>query len=86
FPHAYRSLAGKPGGKGGIPAAYSQGKTGLALFDLEAYIGQQTNVAAKHPDVVKRLQALADTMRADLGDSGTKIRGNGARQPGQLRS
>jgi len=86
FPHAYRSLAGKPGGKGGIPAAYSQGKTGLALFDLEADIGQKTNLAAKHPDVVKRLQALADKMRADLGDSATKTRGNGARQPGRLRS
>ncbi len=86
FPHGYRSMAGRPGGKGGIPERYSQGKTGLALFDLEKDISQSTDLADQHPDVVKRLQALADTMRADLGDSATKQRGKGARPAGRLEA
>ena len=72
FPHGYRTMAGKPGGKDGIPTAYSQDKIGLALFDLEADIGETTDVADKHPEVVKRLQALGDEMREELGDSGKK--------------
>ncbi|MFW6162022.1 MAG: sulfatase [Planctomycetota bacterium] len=85
FPHRYRTLAGRPGGKGGIPARYEQGKTGLALYDLHQDIGETTNVADQHPDVVQRLKALADAMRADLGDSATKRRGTGVRPPGRLK-
>lgn len=40
------------------------------LFDLVADPGETRNVAADHPDVVARLNALADEMRADLGDTG----------------
>lgn len=38
------------------------------LVDLEKDIGETTNVAAKHPEVVKKLLALAESMREDLGD------------------
>jgi len=38
------------------------------LVDLDKDIGETTNVADKHPDVVKRLLVLAEGMRADLGD------------------
>jgi arylsulfatase A-like enzyme len=40
----------------------------LSLYDLAADIGEQTNVADQHPEVVQRLQALLATARADLGD------------------
>ena len=73
------------GGAGGRPACYSQGKTALALFDLERDIAETTNVADKHPDVVKRRQALADKAREDLGDSATKTRGKGIRPAGRLK-
>ena len=86
FPHAYRTMAGKSGGTGGKPARYSQGKTALALYDLRADIGETTNVADKHPDVVRRLKALADACRAELGDSATKVRGTGLRPPGRIAS
>ncbi len=38
------------------------------LFDLDNDIGETTNVAAQHPQVVKKLLALAESMREDLGD------------------
>jgi arylsulfatase A len=40
----------------------------LQLYDLEADIGEQRNVADRHPEVVERLTALAEKARADLGD------------------
>jgi cyclophilin family peptidyl-prolyl cis-trans isomerase len=79
FPHTYRTLAGKPGGKDGKPAEYGEDKTGLALFDLEDDPGETTNLADRHPDVVARLEKLAEAARADLGDSATKQPGKGLR-------
>ncbi|MBC8354481.1 MAG: sulfatase [Planctomycetes bacterium] len=38
------------------------------LVDLENDIGESTSVADQNPNVVKRLLALAETMREDLGD------------------
>jgi arylsulfatase A len=82
FPHTYSTLAGKPGGRGGQPANYSPAKTGLSLYDLEADIGETTDVAEKHPEIVSRLKKLADAARDDLGDSATKQDGKGVRPPG----
>lgn len=42
--------------------------TGLELYNLKDDIGESNNVAEQHPDIVQRLERLADTMRADLGD------------------
>ena len=84
FPHDYRTMAGQPGGTGGRPGPYAQAKTDLALYDLRADIGETTDVADKHPDVVKRIEALADACRQDLGDSARKIKGTGLREPGRL--
>ena len=41
-----------------------------ALYNLEADIGETTNLATRYPDVVKRLLALAEKAREDLGDVG----------------
>jgi arylsulfatase A-like enzyme len=38
------------------------------LYNLTDDIGERTNVAAEHPDVVERLLALTATMAAELGD------------------
>ncbi|MGI9109008.1 MAG: sulfatase family protein [Opitutales bacterium] len=40
---------------------------GLRLYDLDAEIGEQTDVAAQHPEVVAKLKALADKMAAEIG-------------------
>lgn len=39
------------------------------LYNLDSDIGEKTDVAEKNPDVVRRLQALIDTMDKDLGIS-----------------
>ena len=82
FPHGYRTMAGKPGGKGGIPTKYSQAKIGLALFDLDKDIGETTDVKEKHPEVVAKMQKLGEAMRTELGDNRRK--GGGQRKPGLL--
>lgn len=84
FPHAYRTLAGKPGGSGGSPVSYSQATTGLELYDLYNDVGETTNVANQHPEIVERLKRHAEVARAELGDTLTKKQGTGNRAPGRL--
>ncbi|MCA9103593.1 MAG: sulfatase [Planctomycetales bacterium] len=84
FPHQYRTLDGRPGGSGGTPTDYTQARIGLELFDLKNDIGESTDVAADHPDVVARLQAEAEKARRDLGDTLTGAEGSGIRPAGRL--
>ena len=83
LPHGCRSLADKTSGKGGKPAPYKQMETSLALYDLEEDPGEKDNLAGERPDVVRRLQGLADRARKDLGDSATGTRGGGVCEPGK---
>jgi arylsulfatase A-like enzyme len=83
LPHAYRTLAGRPGGKDGIPAKYETRQIEEPeLYDLERDVSETSNVAEQHPDIVTRLLAAADKARGELGDSLTGRKGSGARQPG----
>ena len=62
----------------GVPDAPVQ------LYDLQADIGETTNVADEHPEVVKRLLALAEKARQDLGDIDRK--GKNQRPAGWVES
>ena len=84
LPHTYRTLGNQAKAKDGIPVKYSNVKAALELYDLESDMGEKNNVADKHPDVVKRLEALAEQARDDMGDSLTKRVGKGVREPGRL--
>jgi arylsulfatase A-like enzyme len=84
FPHEYRSLDGKPGGRDGRPTAYKQLKTDKRLYDLKNDVGETTNVIDKHPDIVARLEAHAEEARTALGDTLTGRKGNAVRPAGQL--
>ncbi|MGI8784713.1 MAG: sulfatase family protein [Acidobacteriota bacterium] len=84
FPHTYRTLEGRPGGRGGQPVDYSNRKAGLELYDLQSDRNETTNVADRHPDVVGRLEALGEACREDLGDALTNRQGKNIRQPGRL--
>ena len=84
FPHSYRSYEGVEPGKDGYPGPYAKGKTGLELYDLKNDISEKNNVIDQHPDVVVRLEKLAEKARRQLGDSLTKRKGSEVRPAGQL--
>jgi len=60
------------------------GKSPLKLFDLDADIHEDNDLSAQNPEVVKRLQALADAAREDLGDVGRA--GKGQRRAGWVEN
>jgi arylsulfatase len=53
-----------------------------SLFDLETDPAEENNVAAAHPDIVKRLTGLANAVREEIGDSQLQVTGRGLRDPG----
>jgi len=81
-PHSYRR-SDSPG-KGGKPGDEVVRQIGLELFDLEEDIGENINVAARHPEVVKRLAGSLESARKDLGDSLTGQQGRNVRPPGRI--
>ena len=84
LPHVWRTLAGQPAAKDGVPAKYEQRKLEQPeLYDLENDVSETADVAEKNPDVVKRLEALAETAREDLGDALTNRKGAGVREAGR---
>jgi len=84
FPHKYNSLTGKPG-RDGHPAGYTRQETPLALYDLIEDVGEEHDVATEFPDVVKRLEALAEKARDDMGDSLRGRKGRNRRPSGRIR-
>jgi len=65
----------------GLKSKPAAGAFEPALYNLDEDIGERTDVAAKHPDVVKRLQDLVARVDADLGVTGA---GPGVREPGRV--
>jgi arylsulfatase A-like enzyme len=84
FPHTYRSLNGREGTDDGKPIKYVQNKAELALYDLRADVGETTDVAADHPEVMERLMKYAEEIRDDLGDRLQKKKGSGIRAAGRV--
>jgi arylsulfatase A-like enzyme len=83
--HRYRTLAGRDGGRDGVPAKYENAAVAApSLYDLARDVGETTDVAADHPAEVRRLLAFAEKCRSELGDSLMKRTGVGNREPGQL--
>ncbi len=54
----------------------------LSLFDLEEDAGETQNLAPQHPEIVARLQKLAEPIRQELGDTLTGTQGTEVRQAG----
>lgn len=84
FPHKSQTYKKFPPGKDGYPSPYASMQVELALYDLSRDPGETIDVKDKHPDVVQRLQALADNYRRDLGDDLTGAKGSGRRPAAQL--
>ncbi|HEX4149229.1 MAG TPA: sulfatase [Pirellulales bacterium] len=56
----------------------------LALYDVRSDVGETREVSAEHPEVVARLQAMADHARLELGD--VDHPGRGQRSAGHVES
>jgi arylsulfatase A-like enzyme len=85
LPHTYPTLDGRPGGRDGVPAPYSQGKVKKReLYDLVHDISETKDVSAEHPEIAKRLEIEVAKARADLGDDLMNHPGSGRREPGKL--
>jgi arylsulfatase A len=81
FPHTFRNSKITPANDGHA-GKYVMQKCGLELYDLEADIGESKNIAAQHPEIVSKMQALAIEKRSELGDRLQKIKGTKNREPG----
>jgi arylsulfatase A len=83
FPHSYRIVTriGNDGGRGD----YGSKKSGLELYDLEADPSESINLADKEPETVKKLQAMADKIRSELGDGLTKTKGSKNRPSARVK-
>lgn len=84
FAHEYPSLRGVPG-KDGKPHGYQTAKIEQSLFNLHDDPGESRDVAADHPEIVAKLEQLADAARDDLGDSLRNMTGKNRREPGRVR-
>ena len=85
FPHRYRTLNGRPGGTNGVPVNYDYNTIDkIELYDLSKDIGETTDVADDHPDVVAKIKSLADGMRTELGDALYDQVGEGNRPIGKI--
>ena len=78
--HDYSHLAVRGGG--GLPGRYAKQHIGIALYDLENDVSEAHDLSEKFPDVIARLQSIADHARDDLGDSLTKRMGRNLRPAG----
>ena len=86
FPHTYRSLNGREGGKDGYPVNYDMNEIDeIELYDLKNDISESKNVADEHPKIVLEIKSLADEMRKKLGDKLLNIKGTENRPAGSVK-
>jgi arylsulfatase A len=83
FPHTSRSVEGLPPRNDGTPNKYHPLPVRLSLYNLRDDPGETRDLSALHPEIVRKLEALAETMRADLGDDLTQRTPTGNRPPGR---
>ncbi|HEY5314682.1 MAG TPA: hypothetical protein VIK18_19265, partial [Pirellulales bacterium] len=60
-------------GHDGLPGKHEWVNSSLALYDLQNDVGEATDVALEHPEIVERLLALVAEAREDLGDGVIRV-------------
>lgn len=84
FKHTSRTMKGQAPGADGKPGLYKPLQVSQSLFNLKTDPGEMEDVSASHPEVLARMEELAERARADLGDDLTGRPATGSRPPGRL--
>jgi arylsulfatase A-like enzyme len=84
FPHTSRSVADPIPRDDGTPNKYRPLPVPKSLYNLRTDPGETQDVAVQHPEIVQKLEALAESIRADLGDDLVGRAPTGQRSPGKL--
>jgi arylsulfatase len=84
FEHVTRSYVGVEPGNDGHPGPYAFPRVPAALYDLEKDVAETTDISAEHPEIVARLDAIAEEARTTLGDRLTEREGSAVRPPGRV--
>jgi arylsulfatase len=85
FPHSYRTLNGREGGKDGYPVKYEMNTVeNIELYDLKNDISETNNVTAQYPEVVEKIKVLANEIRSKLGDKLYNTEGTENRPVGRI--
>ena len=85
FQHKGRTYEGFEPGKDGMPGGVNENSEVQAgLYDLRRDPGERYNVMEFNPEIVEKLEKIADDAREDLGDDLTENPGKNRRQPGRI--
>ena len=85
FPHRGRTYEGFLPGNDGQPGGADENRwIEGGLYDLRRDPGERYNVIDLYPDVVARLEKMAEQARDDLGDDLQNVTGRNRRQPGTV--
>lgn len=84
FPHPYRTLSGRQGGRDGLPKPYDTVEAGLELYNVVDDPAETQNLVNVNRDALPRLKEFAEKARRELGDQLTQTEGSENREPGRL--
>ncbi len=85
LPHPGRTYTGFEPGKDGLPGKVNENHPHEAgLYDLRRDPGENYNLIEYYPEIVEKLQKIADEARNDLGDNLTGAQGLNRREPGRI--
>ncbi|HLF46535.1 MAG TPA: sulfatase [Chitinophagaceae bacterium] len=85
FPHTYNSMEGiMPGKEGKRVQAKAVKLEAMELYDLSKDEGEKINLTSQFPEIVNKMNAMADEIRKKIGDSLKNIKGTENREPGRV--